>query len=231
MAELDRKITWHTRLEEYFAQTGERAHCLSWLHAKAEEMYSSRTGWIDLPVIILGTLNGAISVGSDSLFGNSQYASVGVGVVALMTAILTTVGTYFAWAKRAEGHRISSINYGKLYRFLSVEMSLPRHERMTPDDLLKYTKEQYDRLAEVSPLVPPTIIEMFKAKFGGEKYAEISKPSITNGLEPIHVFAPLEDTTPGFVSPRPMRPQMDVGIMVRAPNEPPARSTTPTGTE
>lgn len=230
MAELERKITWHTRLEEYFAQTGERAHCLGWLHAKSEEVFSARTGWIDLPVIILGTLNGAISVGSDSLFGTAQYASVGVGIVALLTAILTTIGTYFAWAKRAEGHRISSINYSKLYRFLSVEMSLPRHERMTPDDLLKYTKEQYDRLAEVSPLVPPKVIQLFKDRFGGEKYAEISKPEITNGLHPIDIHRP-DEITPGFVSPRLVSPHLDVGIMVRAPGEPPARSATPTETE
>jgi hypothetical protein len=197
MAEETRQVTWGHRLEEYFAQIGERAHCLSWLHGKSEELYSSRTAYIDLPVIIMGTLNGAISVGSDSLFGDSPYASVGVGVVALITAILTTVGTYFAWSKRAEGHRISSINYGKLYRFLSVEMSLPRAERMTPADLLKHVKSEYDRLAEISPLVPPVIIELFKARFGGEKYAEISKPEIANGLHAIEVYR-ADDATPGF---------------------------------
>jgi len=67
-------IRWNSRLEEYFAQTGEKAHCLSWLHKKSEEVFSYRTIWIDLPVIVLGTLNGAVSVGSDSLFSGSQYA-------------------------------------------------------------------------------------------------------------------------------------------------------------
>lgn len=212
MAEEERHITWGHRLEEYFAQTGEKAHCLSWLHGKAEELYSARTGWIDLPVIILGTLNGAVSVGSDSLFGTSQYASVGVGVVALLTAILTTVGTYFAWAKRAEGHRISAINYGKLYRFLSVEMSLPRSERMTPDDLLKHVKMEYDRLQEISPLIPPKVIALFKERFGGDKYAEISKPEIANGLHAIEVFKPA-DVTPGFS----VRPTIDSNVIVPAP--------------
>jgi hypothetical protein len=53
-------ISWNKRLEQYFAETGEKAHCLAWIHRKAEEMYSSRSVWIDLPVIILGTLNGAV---------------------------------------------------------------------------------------------------------------------------------------------------------------------------
>jgi hypothetical protein len=189
-------ITWNKRLEEYFAETGEKAHCLSWIHRKAEEMYSARNVWIDLPAIILGTLNGAVSVGSESLFGGSPYAPVGVGVVALLTAILTTIGSYFSWSRRAEGHRISSLNYAKLYRFLTIEMSLPRNERMTPNDLLKYVKTEYDRLSEISPLVPPNIIEDFKLRFSDAKYDAISRPEDTNGLHPIHIFQREDADTP-----------------------------------
>ena len=181
-------VHWNSTLEEYFAQTGEKAHCLSWIHKQAEAMYSARTVWIDLPVIILGTLNGAVSVGSDTLFGNTQYASVGVGVVALLTAILSTITSYFAWARRAEGHRISSLNYAKLYRFLSVEMSLPRNERMDPTSLLKYVKTEIDRLAEVSPLIPSKIIKLFKARFADPKYDTIAKPEESNGLHAIQVY-------------------------------------------
>lgn len=190
------EIHWQQRLESYFAETGEKAHCLSWIHRKAEEMYSARNVWIDLPAIILGTLNGAVSMGSTSLFGNSPIAPVGVGVVALLTAILTTIGSYFSWSRRAEGHRISSLNYAKLYRFLTIEMSLPRNERMTPNDLLKYVKTEYDRLSEISPLVPPNIIDDFKARFSDAKYDAISRPEDTNGLHPIHIFAREDVETP-----------------------------------
>jgi len=193
----ERKIRWQSRLETYFAETGEQALCYAWMHRKAEAMFSARTGWIDLPVIVLGTVNGAISVGSDNLFGTAQYASVGVGVVALITAILATIGSYFAWAKRTEAHRIAAISYDKLNKFLSVEMSLPRAERMEADDLLKYVKVESDRLMEISPLIPSAIIEMFKARFGGDKYAEISKPAITNGLHAVEVYR-ADDATPGF---------------------------------
>jgi hypothetical protein len=189
-------ISWNRRLEEYFSTTGEKAHCLSWIHRKAEGLYSTRSVWIDLPVIILGTLNGAVSMGSDSLFGSSQYSSVGVGIVALLTAILSTIGSYFAWNRRAEGHRISSLNYAKLYRFLSIEMALPRNERMSPNDLLKYVKTEYDRLSEISPLVPPLIIDLFRERFSDAKYDSISKPEDTNGLHAIEIFHRGDADTP-----------------------------------
>lgn len=186
--ETNRQVHWNNRLEKYFADTGEKAHCYSWLHKKAEEMFSKKSVWIDLPVIILGVLNGATSIGSKSLFGDSEYASVCIGIVALLTSILTTIGTYFSWARRAESHKMISIQYAKLFRFLSIEMSLPRNERMSPQDLLKYVKEQYDRLAEISPLVPPNIIIEFNTKFSKPEYKEISKPEITNGLNHIEIF-------------------------------------------
>lgn len=183
---LDKSIHWNERLEEYFASTGEKAHCLSWCHKRAEERYSASSIWIDLPVIVLGVLNGATSIGSKSLFGDSDYASVGIGAVALITSILNTIGSYFAWARRAEAHKISSLQYAKLYRFLSIEMSLPRDERMTPKELLKYVKEQYDRLSEISPLIPPQVIAAFKQQFNN--ITDISKPEETNGLEAIYIF-------------------------------------------
>jgi hypothetical protein len=192
---LSTTIHWNVRLEEYFAHTGEKAHCYSWLHKKSEELYSNRSVIIDLPVIILSTLNGAVSVGSESLFGDTPFASIGVGIVALLTAILSTIGSYFAWSRRAEGHRISALNYAKLYRFLSIEMSLPRDERMTPNDLLKYVKTEYDRLSEISPLVPPFITDLFRQRFSDAKYDDISRPEDTNGLHPIIIYK-REDISP-----------------------------------
>ncbi len=193
-------IQWNHRLEQYLAETGEKAHCYSWLHKQAEAAYSRLTVLIDLPVIILGTINGSISVGSQSLFGDSPTAPVAIGAVVLLTAILTTIGSYFSWSRRAEAHKISGLSYAKLYRFLSVEMNLPRNERMTPADLLKYVKNEYDRLSEISPLIPKRVIDDFKLRFA--KVEDITKPEETNGLHAIAIYKE-PSTTPPTVTPPP----------------------------
>jgi hypothetical protein len=189
--EPSREIGWTGLLEAYFASTGEKCHCFSWLHKKAEEYYSSRTIFIDLPVIVLGVLNGSASIGSETLFGDSRWASVGIGIIALITSILNTIGSYFAWSRRAEAHKISSLNYAKMYRFISIEMSLPRHERIRPNDLLKLVKVEYDRLSEISPLIPPPIINTFKQKFSSVE--GITFPEETNGLHPVVIFDPAHE--------------------------------------
>lgn len=180
------QIHWTVKLEEYFASTGEKAHCLSWVHKQSETMYSNRRTWIDLPVIIGSGVIAFLNAGSQSLFEDARVSSVALGVGSLAVGILNTMGTYFGWAKRAEGHRISSIHYSKLYRFITVELSLPREERMNPHDFLKYVKDQYDRLQEISPIIPAKVIQEFQHKFKHE--TEISKPEEANGLEKITVY-------------------------------------------
>jgi len=178
---------WHSPLELYFASVAEKANCLSWCHKKAEQLYANRRTLIDLPVIVLSALTGFLSVGSTTLFaGNEMTASVCLGAVSLFVSILNTTGSYFGWSKRQEGHRISSIQYSRLHRFLQVEMGMPRRERQQPTELLKYVREQYDRLQEISPLIPPHVANEFRAKFG--KVHDISKPEELNGLDAITIY-------------------------------------------
>jgi len=181
------QISWHSNLEDYFASTGEKANCLSWCHKRAEELYSKRRTYIDLPVITLSAVTGFLSVGSSTMFeGETKSSSIGLGCISLLVSVLNVMGTYFGWAKRAEGHRISSIQYSRLYRSLMVELGLPREERQAPTTLLKHVRDQYDRLQEISPLLPPEIIKVFQDKFHNEK--EISKPEELNGLEKITIY-------------------------------------------
>ena len=181
-----KNIHWTEMLEEYFASTGEKSHCLSWCHKRAEQIFSTRKTWIDLPVIIISGVTGFLSAGSPSLFTDAKLASISLGVASLFVSVLNTAGSYYGWAKRAEGHRISAIHYARLYRAVTVELALPREERMQPHDFLKYVKDQYDRLQEISPLLPTEVINEFQHKFANEK--DISKPEEANGLEKITVF-------------------------------------------
>ena len=189
-----RVIHWNKRLEEYFSSTGEKAHCLSWLHKRAEVLFSTLTTFIDLPVIIISGVVGAMSIGTESLFGTNSNAPVVLGAFSIFVGVLNTIGTYFSWSKRAEAHRVSSIQYSRLYRQLNVEMSLPRIERTTPDELLKYVRNEYERLSEISPLIPRNIIKKFNILFKEE--TEISQPEEVNGLEKITVYeGGIEDLT------------------------------------
>jgi hypothetical protein len=95
---------------------------------------------------------------------------------------------------------------------------------MQPHDFLKYVKDQYDRLQEISPLLPTEVITEFQHKFANEK--EISKPEEANGLEKITVFRgdevagePSSARTPQFKlrTPKFSTPKEDTTIHMKNP--------------
>lgn len=198
-------VSWNIRLEEYFSSAGEKAHCLAVMHKQSEALYSRRRNFIELPVIVGSALIGFLNAGSTTMFDDPKTSSIALGIGSLSVGVLQTINTYFNWSKKAEGHRISAIQYSKLYRFLSIEMSLPRNERVSPTELLKQTRDTYDRLQEISPLLPPEVIKEFKQKF--QTYTDISKPEEANGLEKIEVFVenplPRNSNSLSILSPLP----------------------------
>lgn len=181
------RIKWNSQIEEIIADQGERALCYAWLHTKSEKRYSSLFNYIALPTIVLSTIAGTASIGSQTLFSDPVASSVGIGSISLAVGVLNTVSTHFGWAKRSEAHRQTSVAYSKIHRFILVELSLPRAERMDAAGMLKVVREQIDRLQETSPQIPDVIIGQFKKIFGSTT-PELSKPEITNGLDPIEVY-------------------------------------------
>ena len=189
MEQISASVNWTVSLEKYFKVTGEKAHALSVLHKASEAKFAAYRTWLDLPCIVGSSIIGFFSVGSSQFLGTSPYASVATGIGSLLVGVLNTVNSYFAYSKRTEGHRIAAIQYSKLYRFLVVELSLPREQRIAAADLLKIVKEQYDRLQEVAPAFPPDIILHYKQEY--KKVQDIAVPEELNGFERIEIFNPL----------------------------------------
>lgn len=199
--EINENISWSPTLEDYFVATGEKCRCLAWLHNRSEAMYSRRRQVIDLPTIVLGSVVGFLQVGSQSMFKNTEMASVYLGIASLFVSVMNTINSYYQWAKRAEGHRINALHYGKLYRYICVQMGLPQNERIRAADFLNMVKESYDRLQEVAPPIPNEIVSEFKQKFSDKKYESVARPEETNGLEKIRVNTAFIKKSDSFFSP------------------------------
>ena len=195
MADEDkREITYNAALEGLIAQEAERCAGLSIMHTKAEAYFSIRNTMVALPTIVLSTLVGFLSGSSSSIFTEATIASLGIGGVSLFTGVLSTIGTFFSFAKRAEGHRIAGIQYSKISRSLTIELTLPRAERVSAADLLKMTRDAIERQLETSPPIPDSLIADFKAKF--KDNTDIAIPDIANGIHKVVVNSKLVNSPP-----------------------------------
>jgi hypothetical protein len=174
---------WNPAIESLIKSIGEKSLSLSWLHSRSEKRYSYLNNYLAIPSIILSTLAG---VGTTA-FGSDKNINLVMGGVSILVSVLTTLNSYFMFAKRAELHRITSIQYSKLYLMISIELSLPRDKRMSVKAYMKIVSESIQRLNEIQPQVPDSVIKQYNQKFKDEPDS-ISKPEITNGLVEILVF-------------------------------------------
>jgi hypothetical protein len=214
-------IEWSSQLEKVVADEGEKCLSYGWLHDKAAKKYNKLDTSINIPVIVLSTITGSASIGSQSLFNGSSIAPVIIGIISLFVGVLNTLGSYFVWAKRSENHRLSSIAYNKHHNFIRIELSLPRPQRLRPEDMLKIIKEGLDRLNETAPEVPNDVIKEYKVLFGS--LTDISKPTICNGLHHIEVYSPViekhMETKRNSIEliPAPVEPEVKPDTKVKKP--------------
>ena len=188
---MEQHINWTSNLEQYLKEIGEHSLCLSMLHKKCEAKFSSKALCIDLPVIVLSTLCGSLTLSGKSLFADYEETALKiVGGFSLFSGVLGTIQAYFSYSRRAENHRNSYLEYSKLYRFIKVELGLPRLSRIRPKKLLAMINEAFERRQELSPIVTKDVINSFKKMY---KKSTIKKPPLLNGLEEILIYCKSEE--------------------------------------
>jgi hypothetical protein len=207
MESINNNTRWNSQLEMILSQEGEKALCFMWLHARAEKKFAKYDTTLVIPTIIISTISGAASTSIGGL-NEYHYLNYIIGAMSLTVSLLSTLGTKFSWGKRSQAHNTASLTYSKIYTFIKIELSLPRSERMSAHDMLKTFREQLARLEEISPRIPDDIIKQFNDKFYEMK--NVSKPEITNGLDPISVYV---DNNDPLASP----PPQPVFLQIRNP--------------
>ena len=202
-------VQWTRNLEEFLKMLGEHSLCLSVLHKDSERHFSGKAMFIDLPVIVFSTVCGSLTLSAKNIFGesNENDALKFVGTLSLITGILGTIQSYFGYNRSAENHRISYLQYSKLYRFIKIQLGLPREQRILPKDLLKIVIENFERLNEISNLIPDGISQKFRKKY---KKETLKRPEIVNGLEEIEIYSLRSETKDSDEGSEPRDPGIEL---------------------
>lgn len=124
-------------------------------------------------IVVLSTAAGSINI-ADSSSSNEDtcqkgpnFIQLGLGIVGLVSAALTTIHNYTNVALRYESHGFFDDEYDKLSREIQVHALLadsPNRIYVDKGVLLKEVKDKFDRLAEKAPKIPSHISESKKCK-------------------------------------------------------------------
>ena len=159
-------ITWKLEHENILIEWSDKAMCFRWLHAKSHSMYSYRNAWFTIPVIIISTCTGTANFAQDRFNPDyKDYVVMIVGAFNIFAGIITTIQQFLKITQLNEAHRVSSIAWGKFHRNIKLELAKRPNERMAVTNMLKISKEEFDRLMETSPTIPESIIDEFNNTF------------------------------------------------------------------
>ncbi len=183
-------IEWTQEHEEILIEWADKAMCYRWLHSKSNALYSNLNTWYTIPVIVLSTLTGTANFAQDRVPDTYQsYFVMLVGSLNILAGIITTIQQFLKITQLNEAHRVSSISWDKFYRNIKIELAKHPKERIDVKQMIKMSKEEYDRLMETSPAIPEKIILAFKEKFNNsDTFKTIIKPEICDILIPTNEF-------------------------------------------
>ena len=162
----EKRNYWKEEEELILKDWADKAQCYEWMHLKAHEKYKSKKTWFTIPVIIISTITGTANFAQERFGQNMvQYVVMVIGTLNLIAAIITTVYQFLKISELNESYRMSALSWGKYYRVIKTELLKHPLDRKSHEHIVKYASEEYDRLIEISPLIPKNIIKKFNTKF------------------------------------------------------------------
>jgi hypothetical protein len=165
---------WHQQQAKLLKSWAEIASSYRWMHNQAYMIYKKKNLYFMIPLIIMSTVAGTANF-AQTTFPESirPYVPQMIGAINLIAAIMTTIYQFLKISEFMESHRISSINYGKLARTLTVELSLPIKDRTTGGaECVKMSRTEIDRLIEQSPAIPKHVLAIYEKEFTGKGLSE-----------------------------------------------------------
>jgi hypothetical protein len=183
-------VEWTAEHEQILIEWADKAMCYRWLHSKANSMFSSLNAWYTIPVIVISTLTGTANFAQTRVpIDYQNYFAMVVGGFNILAGIITTIQQFLKITQLNEAHRVSSIAWDKFYRNIKIELAKHPLERIDVRQMIKMSKEEFDRLMETSPNIPENIVIQFKNKFNGEElFNKIVKPEICDILVPTNEY-------------------------------------------
>jgi hypothetical protein len=181
---------WSFEHDELLSNWGDKAACYTWMHDATQRKFARINMSLGIPVIVLSTISGTANFGISTIFpAGFNYGNAVIGVLSLITGVISTISNFLGYAQSEEAHRIAGIQWSKFKRTIETELSINPTERKNSNEFIKYCKAELDRLMEQSPIIPQVIIDRFIKTF--RKVKDVKMPEICNKLEPTTLYSEL----------------------------------------
>lgn len=170
LGELKKKAnagTWNTHMEMLIKSWGEKAAGLRYLHDSAAGRWRGFSNRLSLASIVIGVLSSGVSLVSTSIEEKNAKNAVlyAVGAVGLVSTFLQSLKKFYNSEEKAADHNAVARQFGSFYRYIVLQMSLSREDRLPSDQLSEWVNKEYERMQQEARPLGGKDIKKFKAHF------------------------------------------------------------------
>jgi len=177
-------LDWTKSTEELLVSWADIALCYTWIFDKAYRHFNHVNYRFTIPVIVLSTITGTLSMSIDSLLRESDVKTgqVVIGGVNIFIGILSTLQNFFRYAQQSEMNLTATRDWAKLHRNIKIELSIERSYRKPAAEFVRAARQEYERLLNARPVIPSNILEDFKRQY---RHSDIIKPETLDKIRHI----------------------------------------------
>jgi hypothetical protein len=133
-----------------------RARESQFAHYAAAERNSAHHLWIGVPAATLSAIVGTtIFTALDSSQGLDWRLRLLVGLISIVTAILTGCQTFLRFSDKADTHRSAATKYSELRRLIEQSLSFPS---TINNETVTVIRTSYDSITEAAPNVSSSVM-------------------------------------------------------------------------
>lgn len=175
-------LEWNDPVEKLLVSWADISMCYTWIYEKSYRHLNKLNYKFSLPIIILSTITGTLSMSLRAIIpdGYQDTVQFGLGAVNIFTGIITTLQNFFRYAQQSESSLTATTDWSKLHRNIKIELSIERHNRRPATEFVRATRQEYERLLNSRPVIDQEIISDFKKEF---EHSDIIKPEILDKVE------------------------------------------------
>jgi hypothetical protein len=183
-----KSIPWNQDDDKILKEWVDKSACFKWLHEQSYKKYKKSYLRQMIPVIVISTLTGAANFALDRISDekNRSYASIAVGSFNIIAAMISTVSQFLKTSELKEGHNIAAKSWDKFNRSLKLELQRNPEERSNKRELFNISMKEYDRLVEISPDIPTSVIIQFRHLY--KDSIDLIKPESTGHIVSSKVY-------------------------------------------
>jgi hypothetical protein len=203
------ELDWTKPTEELLVSWADIALCYTWIFDKSYRKYNHINYRFTIPIIVLSTITGTLSMSMNSLLKEDQVntGQVVIGGVNIFIGILSTLQNFFRYAQQSELHLSATRDWAKLHRNIKIELSIERKNRKPASEFVRSARQEYERLLNSRPVIPTSILEDFKRQY---RYSDVIKPEVLEKIR--HIIL---DDDKNMISNKPIVKPVDTSYLQR----------------